>query len=290
MNDFVKVHVKGYTRKDGTYVKEHETTMSKQEYVDKVYKQLNSATWNNQPKQHNKPNNQPKQHNNPKTWEPKQAGVLFPIKPPPPPEGFHPRTDEKGRKVPIYHLHHASDPATWFLAHHEATVVPDGPLPPKLNGVAFAPWQAPTTPDGWNHTEGLNPFVEEPPFEPGKLEPASGVVIEESDGRVWVVCPTNQHAGYKATYPKGHTETGLSLQATALKEAFEESGLQCEITGFLGDFPGGLTLTRYYRARRIGGTPAAMGWETQAVKLVPRDELAGVVNASRDRLIAEAIQ
>jgi len=50
------------------------------------------------------------------------------------------------------------------------------------------------------------------------------------------------------------------------------------------------TYTRYYMARRIGGCPAEMGWESQAVHLVPAarlDEVAvhpndvGVIEAAR---------
>lgn len=274
---FVKSRVKGYTKRDGTYVKEHET--KKQTAFDYAQSALSFSAWK---KKHS-------EEKSPGSLFNGEQKTLFPTKPPPPPEGYHPRLNDQGKRVPIYHLHHPTEMATWYLPHHEAACVPGGPVPKAINGVPFAPWRAPTTPEEWNLTEGINRFLVEPPFDPGKMEPAAGVVIEEEDGRVWVVCPTNRHAGYKATYPKGHAEKGLSLQATALKEAWEESGLQAEITGFIGDFPGGLTMTRYYRARRIGGTPAAMGWETQSVKLVPADELGNVVNASRDKLIAETL-
>lgn len=266
---FQKSHVKGYTRKDGVYVKDHETKQqSAHDYVQAVMQFP------------------PAGHKPPPKPGPAQMGMLFPAKPPPKPEAYHPQPGENGKRVPIFHQHQPSEPATWYLPHCEATCVPGGALPPALNGVPFAPWQAPTTADGWNSTSGLMPLLQEPPFDPGKLEPAAGVVIEEDDGRVWLVCPTNRHAGYRATYPKGHAEAGLSLQATALKEAFEESGLQAEITGYLGDFSSGMTLTRYYRARRVGGTPAAMGWESQAVQLVPCDELVEAVNNPRDKAIA----
>jgi 8-oxo-dGTP pyrophosphatase MutT (NUDIX family) len=76
----------------------------------------------------------------------------------------------------------------------------------------------------------------------------------------------------------------MSMQATAIKEAFEESGLQVAIISFIGDFDRTLTRTRYYLAKRVGGTPAKMGWESQAVLLVPSarlgEYLAGAANAS----------
>ena len=66
--------------------------------------------------------------------------------------------------------------------------------------------------------------------------------------------------------------------------AFEESGLQVAIISFIGDFNRTLTRTRYYLAKRVGGTPSKMGWESQAVLLVPLDQLSeyltGTANAS----------
>jgi ADP-ribose pyrophosphatase YjhB (NUDIX family) len=108
-------------------------------------------------------------------------------------------------------------------------------------------------------------------------------VIEEEDGRIWLVAPSNRFGGYDATFPKGRVDAGSSLQASAIREAFEESGLQVAITGFLADSLRSQTYTRYYRARRVGGTPAAMGWETQAVHLVPRAQLARVATHANDQ-------
>ena len=48
-------------------------------------------------------------------------------------------------------------------------------------------------------------------------------------------------------------------------------------------------MARYYRGRRLTGTPAAMGWESQAVLLVPKTQLASVVNLPRDQELARLI-
>jgi 8-oxo-dGTP pyrophosphatase MutT (NUDIX family) len=101
--------------------------------------------------------------------------------------------------------------------------------------------------------------------------------------------PSNGFAGYQATFPKGTADAGMSLQTTALKETFEESGLQVRLIRHLIDVRRSQSYTRYYLARRVGGHPGAMGWETQAVMLVPRDQLAGVVTHPNDALILEAI-
>ncbi|MGV3726422.1 NUDIX hydrolase [Hydrogenophaga sp.] len=151
-----------------------------------------------------------------------------------------------------------------------AIVVPTGEMPADLNGVAFESWtKAPEDPQGWEALTQLD-AVEEPSFTPpNALAPAAGVVVVEPDGRVWLVCPTNQFGGYQMTFPKGRQEPGTSLQATALKEAFEETGLQVRLIRHLVDVPRTQTYTRYYVAKRVGGTPSAMGWESQAVMLVP---------------------
>ena len=113
----------------------------------------------------------------------------------------------------------------------------------------------------------------------------AGVVIEEPDGRVWLTAPTNGFGGYNATFPKGTAEPGLSLQANAIKEAFEETGLQVRITGIVGDFERTTSIARMYTARRVGGDPTKMGWETQAVQLVPKEKLLEAMNMPSDKEI-----
>ena len=98
--------------------------------------------------------------------------------------------------------------------------------------------------------------------------------------------PTNRFGGYDATFPKGRADDGLPLQAVAIKEAYEETGLQVEITGYWGDIERTETVARYYRARRVGGTPAHMGWESQAVQLVPKALLPKVLNTAVDHKVA----
>lgn len=203
----------------------------------------------------------------------------------------HPRRGEKGETVFIHAPHKSSAPEAWHDPKAVATVLPDGDLPAELHGVPFAPWtDAPHTTEGWDYVDGVNDDLDEPPIKlaAGKSV-SSGVVIEEPDGRVWLVAPTNGFGGYDATFPKGKAEPELSLQANAIKEAFEESGLQVEITGLVGDFERTTSVARLYKARRVGGTPTAMGWESQAVHLVPREKLYGVLNHYADHAPAESI-
>lgn len=203
----------------------------------------------------------------------------------------HPRKGEKGEPVMIHAPHHASLPSTWVSPDAVATFTPGGDAPLALNGVALRSWlDHPTTADGWNYDDGVMHELHEPalkvPF--GKVA-SSGVIIEESDGRVWLTAPTNSFGGYHATFPKGSAEPDLSLQANAIKEAFEESGLRVQITGFLGDFERTTSVARMYRARRVGGSPVDAGWEAQAVHMVPKGLLYEQLNGFADHPIAELI-
>jgi len=196
---------------------------------------------------------------------------------------IHPRPDDHGKPVSITSPSTPSPVATWNSATSVATVTPNGPMPSELNGIAVAGQTTPTTPVGWEALATGATFTE-PPFTPPKHKrPAAGVVIEESDGRIWLVAPSNAHGGYQATFPKGTVDPGASLHATAIREAFEEAGLNVELTGFFADSDRTLSFTRYYLARRTGGSPAKMGWESQAVHLVPRAKLAEFLTNPNDK-------
>ena len=168
-------------------------------------------------------------------------------------------------------------------------VFPAGAKPPigELNGVAFDKWTPPADGD-WNDVDGQTEIEGEealPERVKGK-QLASGVVIKEKDGRAWLMRPKNAFGGYEATWPKGRVEPGLSMQANAIKEAFEETGLKVKIVGHLGDREGDVTFTRYYTAERETGNPADAGGETDGVVLAPKDKLAGFLNRARDLEIA----
>lgn len=208
-----------------------------------------------------------------------------------PDPSHHHEPDHTGKPVLIKRPSHPSAPSTWDNPDAVATFVPGGDCPARLNGVSLTRWKDhPTTTEGWDYVDGVNDDLDEPPLapKPGKSIGA-GVVIEEPDGRVWLTAPTNEFGGYRATFPKGTAEPELSLQANAIKEAFEETGLKIEITGFIGDFERTTSVARMYRARRVGGTPVAMGWESQAVHLAPRDHLYELLNGYADHPVAEAV-
>lgn len=268
-----KAHVAGYTKNDGTYVPPHDTkTPSAKAKQLALFKKPAAAQAKGGDETVNQLDHAVAQHH-PKAM-------------------MHPQEGEHGKAIIINEPSEASAPVTWSDPKAVATFVPDGDVPDELNGVAMAPWEAaPATSEGWAAVDGQLADLEEPPMPAarrwdGKFKDrAAGVIIEEPDGRVWVMRPTNQYGGYEATFPKGRVEPGVSLQAVAIKETFEETGLQVEITGYWGDIERTQTVARYYRARRVGGSPAHMGWEAQAVQLVPKDQLANILNTAVDHKI-----
>lgn len=266
-------HIKGYTKHDGTIVKPHDDKRQKHGGLHQLAKD-----WMKKHVPHLVGLFDDEEDLGPKGVDKKPIGDP------------HPELGEKGETVYIRKPSTPTSELTWEDPKQIATFTPGGETPKELNGIAFKPWDnAPDTPEDWDEVEGQDAFLKEPPFDPGSLKPAAGVVVEEPDGRVWVIHPTNGFGGYNATFPKGRTEHDIDLQASAIKEAYEESGLKVEITGFLADVDRSVTRCRYYTARRVGGTPAKMGWESQAVSLVPRSDLYKVLNNWNDHPMAEKL-
>lgn len=201
----------------------------------------------------------------------------------------HPKRNDKGELVVIKRPSQPTPLTAWLDPTAVATVVPGGPMPATLNGMSFAHWtEVPDNAEGWQALSDRE--LAEPEFVPHKWKAtAAGAVVEEADGRIWLVAPSNAYGGYSATFPKGRVEPGLSLPASALKEAFEEAGLRVALSGFLADTERSQTRTRYYLARRLGGNPADMGWESQAVHLVPRERLAGFLTHPNDLPLLKAL-
>lgn len=206
---------------------------------------------------------------------------------------YHSRKNYRDEPVLLEAPHRPTPMATWSNPTLLATAIPDGPMPQCIDGIDVVSWKhAPVDSLGWEQlVKSVN--FKEPPLElvQGK-EPASGAVVVENDGRVWVVSPSNRHGGYTNTFPKGKLEAagGIGLRANALKEVFEESGLHVALTGFLCDSIRSTSVTRYYLARRVGGNPADMGWESQAVHLVPEAQLSAFTAHANDRGILVALK
>ena len=163
----------------------------------------------------------------------------------------------------------------------------NSPAVGSLNGVAFSHWSGPKDNAGWEQEASQQPSFDEPALPKTGKKQGAGVIIREPDGRIWIVHPTKQYGGYNATFPKGGVEPGMSLKGTALKEAYEESGLRVKLTGFAGDVERSTSQARYYYAERIGGAPHAHGWESEAVTLASPDMLKQHLNTPVDHKMVD---
>ncbi|WP_322403308.1 NUDIX hydrolase [Massilia luteola] len=202
---------------------------------------------------------------------------------------WHPQPDDDGRKVRLHapsceaNLDGLADPLAAL------TFVPGSVCDGMLGDVPLATCARSTVDDACRRA-GAAPAFDEPPFAlPADKHAAAGAVVREADGRLWLVAPSNAFGGYTATFPKGRVEPGLTLRATAIREVWEESGLHVELTAWLGDFARTQTFTRFYVARRIGGHPARMGWESQAVHLVTPEQARLLLNRETDRAVLAAL-
>ena len=153
-------------------------------------------------------------------------------------QSYHPCPNDHGELVSITKPSVSTSAESWLDPDATATVsvLDTIALPDELNGIKFAPWtDVPKTQSDWAKVSGQT-VVDEPAMkvQPG-MHTSAGCIIVESDNRVWVVHPTNAYGNYKASFPKGRIEKGITLQAQAIKEAFEESGLQVALTGFFQD-------------------------------------------------------
>lgn len=201
----------------------------------------------------------------------------------------HPKRNDRDDVVVISNPFIGSPLERWNMKNSHITVVPNGEVPSELNGIKFESWNVPKTIDEWNNVDGQGYFGE-PPLQKSNKKTATGTIIKESDGRIWILSPTNGFGGYYVTIgPKGKLETGLNTRANAIKESYEETGLKIELIGFLCDCERTTSLTRYYIAKRVGGNPADMGWETQAVHLVMKDRLKNYLNSEIDRKLVDEI-
>ena len=202
----------------------------------------------------------------------------------------HPHLDDHGRAVRIHSPTTPSPASAWGDPRATAIVVPGGPVPASLHGIPFASWCPPSDADAWWEAETLRMAIPEPAFAcPAGIKPAAGALVLEPDGRAWAVAPTNRFGGHMWTLPKGRTD-GRSLAATALVEVFEEAGLRIRLTGFLCDMQRKETYTRFFLAERVGGSPATMGWESQAAVLAPVFSLRAMLTHLGDELVLDMFE
>ncbi len=104
---------------------------------------------------------------------------------------------------------------------------------------------------------------------------SAGVVMVEPDGRIWILAPRGEWAGYQNTHIKGGVDAGETPAMAAVREMREEAGFSVELDSYLGDYMNTdrTQVTRMYIGHRVGGGPLwAKVKETEQIRLVAADE------------------
>lgn len=119
---------------------------------------------------------------------------------------------------------------------------------------------------------------------------AGMILIHAETGKVILTKPAGGFGGYTHTFPKGTVEPGDSLQKTAIKEVFEETGFQAKIIGVLGDYEKTTSVNRMYIGVVMGGEPWNAHWETEAVVMAPLDQFRDLLNTGADKALGKDFQ
>ena len=203
---------------------------------------------------------------------------------------WHPKRTQDGKAVGIVAPSRPSSPATWHDPRAIARFVPAGLLPEALSGIRLKP--APQHLDSAWIEELVGREELDPPWpvpeRDAPLSRKSGAIVQEPDGRVWVVVPSNHFANTTATFPKGEIESGDGARPTAWREVLEETGLIVRLERHLTDVVRGDAIVRLYLATRVGGAPTDMGWESQCVMLIPPEMLDMMLTADKETSLLAA--
>ncbi|MDP5026517.1 MAG: NUDIX hydrolase [Aquiluna sp.] len=127
---------------------------------------------------------------------------------------------------------------------------------------------------------------------------AGGLIVSKSDpSKVALICHLNRGGAKDWCLPKGHVESNETLEETAAREVFEETGLAGEVVSKLGEinysFRVGHTRIRktvhHYLLREISGNLTADGdptGEVLEVRWFPLDELVDVLAHENEKKMA----
>jgi ADP-ribose pyrophosphatase YjhB (NUDIX family) len=114
----------------------------------------------------------------------------------------------------------------------------------------------------------------------GKWCSAGGVVIDRR-GRIALVRQRDRKGRWRWTLPKGRINPGETVEAAALREVYEESGLRARIVRPIGLHDGRLHFT-YFFEMELECDDGVHDRETKEVRLVSFVETASMLRSRRD--------
>jgi ADP-ribose pyrophosphatase YjhB (NUDIX family) len=113
-----------------------------------------------------------------------------------------------------------------------------------------------------------------------KWTSAGGLVID-GRGRIALVRQRNRRGRWRWTLPKGRIDRGETIEAAALREVYEESGLRARILRPIVLDEGRLHFT-YYFEMALERNDGSHDRETKEVRLVSFTEAAELLRSRRD--------
>lgn len=136
----------------------------------------------------------------------------------------------------------------------------------------------PTEPskNGWAHGASTKPLDPKDYVPKPKWTSAGCVVLPslhpDDLNFVYVIKPSNNYG--PIAFPKGRIDKGETAAEAARRETQEEAGLVVSILpgGYLGKGEGGYSVTHFFMAVHVGGSPGPQDHEVESVKLVTFEE------------------
>jgi ADP-ribose pyrophosphatase YjhB (NUDIX family) len=116
---------------------------------------------------------------------------------------------------------------------------------------------------------------------PGRKWWSAGGVVIDRRGRIALVRQRDRKGRWRWTLPKGRINPGETIEAAALREVYEESGLRARIVRPIGLHDGRLHFT-YYFEMEVERNDAVHDRETREVRLVSFVETASMLRSRRD--------
>lgn len=183
------------------------------------------------------------------------------------------------------------------------SIIIPGLAPGAAGASPASPSPAPSAPTGiysktgdpapkpTGHWEGI-PDVALPdgPGATGTPAKASGIILLNPDGKVWIRKVSGAFGGYEYSFAKGQVEPGLTEQQNAHKELYEEMGLEGTVDDVLGTFKKTTGTAKYFIGTKTGGDPSKFEFETESVHLVTLNEAENLLNHHSDKEVLAALK